>query len=80
MLSNLAQMSRLQLVVSVVQKLWKALAQCERTRWEEAARPYVSQRPYHVCSWIKAGHTHEHLHTLGKLLLEWGEHPDLFGE
>jgi hypothetical protein len=80
MLSNLAEISRLELVISLVQKLWRLLSDDERAPWEEAAGPYVSRRPYQVCYGIKAGYTHEHLHDLGHLLLEWAKREDLFDE
>lgn len=80
MLNNLAKMSRLELVISLVQKLWRSLSEEERASWEEAAGPYVSQRPYQVCYGIEAGHTDEHLHDLGRLLLEGAKREDLFDE
>lgn len=80
MLSNLAQMSRVELVISLVQKLWRSLGEEDRAPWEERAEPYVSARPYQVCYGIKSGETHEHLHELGHLLLEWAKREDLFGD
>lgn len=79
-LSNLAQGSRLELVISVVQKLWRAMPESSQSQWEAEAKPYISARPYQICYRIKSGETHAHLWTLGKLLVAWAEKPDLFKE
>lgn len=79
-LSKLAEVSRLELVISVMQKLWRSLSAEDRAPWEAAAGPYVSQRPDQICYGIKAAYTHEHLHDLGHLLLDWAKREDLFDE
>ena len=79
-LSNLARLSRLELIISVVQKLWRALDEAARSPWKTLAEFYVSGRPYQVCYGIKHDEMDAHLSRLGSLLAQWAERHDLFAE
>lgn len=83
LLSNLARMSRLELIVSVVATLYGALASGEQSRWSEAVAFYVRERAQRVCYGIKASETEAHLLKLGEILLAWQREAlegELFGE
>lgn len=69
LLSNLAAMTRLELVVSVVQKVYRALNQDSQAHWHERLAPYLAGRPQKVCYPIKANEVEAHLTTLGEVLV-----------
>jgi hypothetical protein len=72
-LSNLAAMSRLELVVSVVQTVYRVLDEVSQARWRERLTPYLSGRPQKVCYPIKANEVEAHLTTLGEVLVALAE-------
>lgn len=73
LLSNLAAMSRLELVVSVVQTVYRALDEATQARWHERLAPYLTGRPQKVCYPIKADEVEGHLTTLGEVLVVLAE-------
>lgn len=73
LLSNLAAMTRLELVVSVVQTAYQALDEAGQVRWHERLAPYLAGRPQKVCYSIKANEVEAHLTTLGEVLVELAE-------
>lgn len=70
-LSNLAEMTRLELLISVVQTAYRqfAMRDDQQAQWEERLRPYVSERPHNICYKIPADETEEHLTAIGELLV-----------
>jgi hypothetical protein len=79
LLSNLAQMNRLELIISVVQVLWKHLDEADRAPWLNQIGPYVKGRPQKVCYTIRSSESQAHLQALGTLLVAWSEHAEGFG-
>jgi len=73
LLSNLATMSRLELVVSVVQMVYRTLDEVSQARWRERLAPYLTGRPQKVCYPIKANEVETHLTTLGEVLVALAE-------
>ncbi len=72
-LSNIARMNRLTLLISVLQKGMKALAEEERKVWEEKAEAYWGRRPHEIVFRIGKGEEEAHFHRLGELLAELRE-------
>lgn len=70
LLSNLAKMTRLELIVSVVQTVYRQLDERAQARWQERLAPYLDGRPQQVCYRIKADTVETHLETLGETLAE----------
>jgi hypothetical protein len=66
--SNIREMSRLQLLVEVLQRVQRMLKPAEEAEYEEAFSPYLKgssgQYVYHV----KAGESEEHLQAIGELM------------
>lgn len=67
-LSNLARMTRLELMVSVLQAVHKQLEESDQKRVEKRWAPYLEGRPHQVCFKIPTGETKEHLVTIGQEL------------
>jgi len=67
-LSNLAKMSRLELLVSVLQAVYKGLPEVMQERWAGRWSLYLSGRPHEVCYKIGVGELEEHLTTIGREL------------
>ena len=72
-LSNLAAMTRLELVVSVVQTAYRAMDEVSQARWHEQLAPYLTGRPQKVCYPIKVNEVEAHLTTLGEVLVALAE-------
>jgi len=76
-MSNVAQQSRLELIISVVQKVWEELAKYlgeeEQEQWTEQLAPYVEERPHEISYEIPADETQEHLCQLGERLVALSE-------
>lgn len=72
-LSNLAKMSRLELIVSVVQKLYGQLDEEDQAQWQERLAPYLEGRPHQVCYPIRGDAVESHLERLGQILAELAE-------
>lgn len=70
LLSNLAKMTRLELIVSVVQTLYRQLDETDQAGWQERLAPYLEGRPQQVCYRIEVDAVETHLETLGETLAE----------
>jgi len=67
-LSNLARMTRLELMVSVLQAVHKQLGESDQKRVEKRWEPYLEGRPHQVCFKIPTRETKDHLLTIGQEL------------
>lgn len=67
-LSDLAQMTRLELLVAVLQKVHKQLPTLAQERWGKRWAPYLEGRPHQVCYKIAADEVDNHLVTIGEEL------------
>ncbi|MFQ5859806.1 MAG: transposase [Anaerolineae bacterium] len=72
-LSNLAALTRLELIVSVVQQVYRALEEESQARWQERLAPYLGGRPQKVCRGIKGHEVEAHLIALGEMLVALAE-------
>ena len=70
-LSNLANLSRLELIVGVAQQAYAALEPDTQAQWAEKMAPYVDGRPQQVCYRIQDGDVPTHLAQLGAWLVKW---------
>ena len=68
-LSNIAQMNRLELVISVLQVGIKGLDEGEREAWEERAKGYIEKRPHEIVFGISKEENDAHFQRLGELLV-----------
>ncbi len=69
-LSNLAQWSRLELLVGVLQKAYAQLSAAMQARWQDRLHPYLDGRPHQVCYRIPATEQATHMQQVGKLFVE----------
>ena len=69
-LSNLAEWSRLELLVGVLQNVYQQLPETLQSRWQERLHEYLQGRPHQVCHRIKASDQDKHMQALGELLNE----------
>lgn len=67
-LSNLAKMNRLELLVAVVQAVYKRLPESVEEDWAERWSTYLEGRPHEVCYGIPDRDLEEHLETIGQEL------------
>jgi len=67
-LSNLAQMTRLELLVAVLQAVHKQLPESAQERWGTRWAPYLEGRPHQVCYKIPTAEVKEHLLAIGEAL------------
>ena len=70
LLSNIAQMSRLGLVLSVLQKGVSALPAAENEKWNTDHETYLKPEPQNFCYRVKRDEVAGHLVQVGQLLLE----------
>ncbi len=70
-LSNLANWSRLELLIAVVQDVYAALSPELQAEWAEETAPYLEGRPRQVSYRLKSSETQAHLQQLGDLLGAW---------
>jgi len=68
-LSNLAQMTRLELLVAVLQAVYRRLPGAAQERWGVHWAQYLEGRPHQVCYKIPTGEMESHLITIGEELL-----------
>ena len=68
MLSNLARMSRLELLVAVLQAVHQRLPESAQERWAERWAVYLEGRPHQVCYKIPTAEMKGHLVTIGEEL------------
>jgi hypothetical protein len=67
-LSNLAQMTRLELLVAVLQAVHKQLPKFAQERWGARWAQYLERRPHQVCYKIPTAEVEEHLVAIGEAL------------
>ena len=67
-LSNLAEMNRLELLVAVVQAVYEGLPESVEGDWAGRWSTYLEGRPHQVCYKIPDGEVKEHLATIGQEL------------
>lgn len=67
-LSNLAKMNRLELLVAVVQAVYKRLPESVEEDWAERWSTYLEGRPHEVCYGIPDRELEEHLGVIGQEL------------
>jgi hypothetical protein len=76
-MSNVAEQSRLELIIAVVQKVWDRLAERlseeAREKWAERLSPYLEGRPHEVSFEISSEETETRLEKLGGQLAELAE-------
>jgi len=76
-MSNLAEQSRLELIIAVVQKIWdrlsERLSEEEREEWAERLSPYLEGCPHEVSFEISSEETEARLERLGGQLAELAE-------
>jgi uncharacterized protein YejL (UPF0352 family) len=70
LLSNIAQMSRLGLVLSVLQKGVSVLPAAENEKWNTDHETYLKPEPQNFCYRVKRDEVAGHLVQVGQLLLE----------
>jgi len=70
LLSNRADMNRLELVIAVLQKGVKALPEEEQAEWQAKHGGYLQKRPQNICFRVKKEEVPAQLQTVGKLLVE----------
>jgi len=73
LMSNIAQMSRLGLVLSVFQKGVSALPGKKRAKWNRDYEAYLQPKPQNFCYRVKREEVEGHLVQVGYLLLELAE-------
>jgi hypothetical protein len=70
LMSNIAQMSRLGLVLSVFQKGVSVLPSTEEAKWNRDYEAYLQPKPQNFCYRVKREEVEGHLVQVGHLLLE----------
>ena len=68
LLSNLAELNRLELLVAVLQAVHKQLPEAAQERWGERWSIYLEGRPHQVCYKIPNAEVDGHLETIGREL------------
>lgn len=71
-LSNLAKMTRLEMVVAVLQAVHKQLPDLVKDHWAQGWARYLAGRPHQVCYRIPAAEVDDHLVTIGQELCAVG--------
>jgi len=69
-LSNLAQWSRMELLVGVLQTAYRQLPEGLQASWEERLGAYLQGRPHQVCHRIPVKEQTQHMEKLGMLMSE----------
>lgn len=66
--SNIRQMSRLQLLVEVLQRVWRMLAEGDQAHYAEAFAPYHQGTAGQYCYRVKGDEVPVHLEAIGRLM------------
>jgi hypothetical protein len=66
--SNIRQMSRLQLLVEVLQRVWRMLSVADQQREAEPFAPYIQGSSGQFVYHLQPGEGGEHLHAIGELM------------
>ena len=72
--SCIKQMSRLELIVKVLQNFYRDLSEAEQLRWKEPLSRYIEGEADHIAYQLKRAEVEEHLKKLGGLLFELHQH------
>ena len=79
--SNIRQMSRLQLLVEVIQRVHRILSEADRASYAEAFAPYLKGTSGHFIYRVKGEEASSHLLGLGRLMQRLvAELATLYGE
>jgi hypothetical protein len=81
--SNIRQMSRLQLLVEVVQRVWRILTEADQCLYAPSFEPYLKGTAGQYCYRVKADEVAGHLVAIGQLMHDlvqglaagYGDHP-----
>ena len=81
--SNIRQMSRLQLLVEVVQRVWRILTEADQGLYAPSFEPYLKGTAGQYCYRVKADEVDEHLVAVGQsmhdlvhgLAADYADHP-----
>jgi hypothetical protein len=68
--SFIKQMSRLELVVKVLQNFYRDLDEGERARWNSLVKEYVETEARHIAYYLKSAEVGDYLQKVGALLFE----------
>jgi hypothetical protein len=71
--SFIKQMSRLELLVKVLQNFHHDLPQAEQSRWKSRLAEYIEEEAEHISFHLRRSEVEEHLRRVGELLLELHE-------
>lgn len=71
--SFIKQMSRLELVVKVLQNFYKDLPQAEKERWKSLLAEYLDEEAEHISFHLRRSEVEEHLKKVGELLFQLHE-------
>lgn len=72
-LSCIADRERLELLIAVLQRVWRAVPERERERWAEQVAPYVGKRPHEIVYRIPPDEKAGHMQAIGELLVSLRE-------
>jgi hypothetical protein len=68
LMSNVALLTRLELVISTLQKVYRLMSKPQREVFAEALAPYLGDRAQRICYRIAASQSRLHLERLGEVL------------
>ena len=68
--SNIQEMSRLQLLVEVLQRVWRMLSESEQLRYAEAFAPYLKGSSGNYIYRLKKGDFYPHLQKIGEFMYQ----------
>jgi hypothetical protein len=66
--SNIRQLSRLQLLVEVVQRVWRMMTEADQSHCTSVFEPYLQGTAGQYCYRVKADEVAEHLAAIGQLM------------
>jgi hypothetical protein len=66
--SNIRQISRLQLLVEVVQRVWRMLTEADQGLYAPSFEPYLKGTAGQYCYRVKGDEVDEHLAAVGQLM------------
>jgi hypothetical protein len=69
--SFIKQMSRLELIVKVLQNFYRDLDEKEQVRWNPLVKEYVETEARHIAYYLKSAEVGDYLQKVGTLLLEF---------
>lgn len=66
--SNIRNMSRLQLLIEVLRRVWDILSVTDRERFSKDFEPFIKEDGLHYCYKVRPGETLQHVETVGRLM------------